>query len=100
MTEAEWLVSKDPAEMGAAITKRRRGSARVLRLYVAAFWHWQSFRLKAAADQTRLRDRAALTAQWAESGTEPAGTETGYAFVGFNRNARQAFTATVRAPAS
>ncbi len=98
MTEAEWLESNDPAAMGAAITKRRRGSARVLRLFVAAFWHWQSFRLKGAAEQKRLRNRAALVAQWAESGTEPEGTETGYAFVGFNRRPRQAFLTTVRAP--
>jgi hypothetical protein len=98
MTEAEWLASKDPAAMGQAVSRRKRASARVLRLYVAAFWAWQSGRLKTAAERNRLRDRAAAVAEWAETGTEPKPARTERAFVGYNASAAQGFLTTVRAP--
>jgi hypothetical protein len=98
MTEVEWLASNDPAAMGAAVSARTRGSPRVLRLYIAAFWHWQSYRLRGATEKLRLRARAAIVGEWAESGARPDGADTVSNFVGFNANARQAFRATVRAP--
>lgn len=98
MTESKWLTSTDPSEMGAVVTEGNRATDRVLRLYVAAFWHWQSFRLKKKADQDRLRRRAAVVGEWAESGVEPkVATEDG-SFVGFNASAQAGFRSTVRAP--
>src|SRR5829696_9171261 len=98
MTGAEWLASKDPHAMGKAVLKRKRTSNRVLRLYVAAFWSWQSHRLKTPEQQDRLRQRAALVGEWAETGVEPQQAADDRIFVGFNVSATAAFNSTVRAP--
>jgi hypothetical protein len=98
MTGAEWLASKNPHAMGKAALKRKRASTRVLRLYVAAFWSWQSHRLKTPEQQDRLRQRAALVAGWAETDVEPQQAADDRIFVGFNISAPAAFNATVRAP--
>jgi hypothetical protein len=98
MTEKEWLASTDPAAMGEFIIKRKRATARVLRLYIAAFWHWQSYRLKKPADQKRLRRRAATVEKWAESGIEPQVARDERIFVGYKEAAKEGFLCTVRAP--
>ncbi len=98
MTEKEWLSSKDPAEMGAAVTERERATDRVLRLYVAAFWSWQSHRLKAPSEQKKLRRRAAIVEEWADSAAEPKEARKSRIFVGFNEEAKEGFLRTVRAP--
>jgi hypothetical protein len=99
MTEAEWLASDDPAEMGAFVRRKRRASARVLRLYLAAFWGWQAHRLGTPDERELLRRRAALVAAWAETGERPAeATAPGVTLVFFNRSAGDGFLSTVRAP--
>jgi hypothetical protein len=98
MTEAEWLASTDPKEMGEAVAERGRATARVLRLYMAAFWHWQSYRLKKKTEQNKLRGRAAVVGEWAESGVKPKVPAEDQVFVGFNSTAKDGFRATVRAP--
>ena len=98
MTEAEWLVSKDPDAMGAVVLPRKRASARVMRLYVAAFWGWQSRRLKKSADRERLQRRAAAVGEWAETNTEPQAARAERVFVGFLASARDGFQRTYRAP--
>ncbi|MBN9120632.1 MAG: hypothetical protein J0I06_16015 [Planctomycetes bacterium] len=98
MTEAKWFASTDPAALGAAVMRRKRASARVLRLYVAAFWSWQSHRLKTARDRAQLRRRAALVEEWAETGVEPPQANAERIFVGLGASAKEAFRSTVRAP--
>ncbi len=100
MTEAEWLASEDPAVMGEAVLKKKRATARVLRLYLAAFWDWQSHRLETDEGRKQLKKRAAVVAQWAETG-KPTGeaTEKYTSLVFFNFSARDGFLSTVRAPA-
>ena len=98
MTEAEWLTSTDPAAMGAAVLRRKRASARVLRLYMAAFWAWQSHRLKRPADRKRLQRRAATVEEWAETGVEPQEARDERVFVGYFKAVKEGFTRTVRAP--
>ena len=98
MTEAEWLASTNPGAMGASLTRRARASDRVLRLYVAAFWAWQSTRLKTPGERTKLRRRAELVEQWAETGVEPKQAREQRVFVGFKPDAKDAFLHTVRAP--
>lgn len=100
MTEAEWLASKDPAELGEFVSRRRRASARVLRLYMAAFWGWQAHRLGTPEERELLRARAAAVGEWAETGRRPAASDaTGITLVFFNRSAAAGFLSTVRAPA-
>jgi hypothetical protein len=98
MTEAEWLSSANPSEMGVPVVEQGRATERVLRLYMAAFWHWQSYRLKKQPDQDRLRGRSAVVGEWAESGVEPNVATGDQSFVGFNTSAKDGFRATVRAP--
>jgi hypothetical protein len=98
MTEAEWLASKDPHAMGKAVQARKRASNRVLRLYIAAFWSRQSQRLQTPEGQDRLRRRAALVEEWAETGVEPREVRDDRVFVGFKTSAKAAFRATVRGP--
>ena len=99
MTEAEWLASDDPAEMGAFVSRKRRANARVLRLYLAAFWGWQAHRLATPDERELLRRRAAVVALWAETGRRPAeATAPGVNLVFFNRSAKDGFLSTVRAP--
>jgi hypothetical protein len=98
MTEAEWLASEDPAVMGEAVLKKKRATARVLRLYLAAFWDWQSHRLETDEGRKQLKERAAVVTQWAETGKptgEGAKKNTGLVF--FNRSAAEGFLSTVRA---
>jgi hypothetical protein len=99
MNEAEWLASNDPAVMGAAVTRRKRASARVLRLYMAAFWSWQSQRLTTADERDRLRQRAEWVEEWADSGTPPAEAADRTSFVFYNSDPKAGFLSTVRAPA-
>lgn len=99
MTEAEWLASNDPAAMGAALTRRKRASARVLRLYMAAFWSWQAHRLTTADEREQLRRRAAWVEEWADSGVAPAEAEERVSFVFYNADPKAGFLSTVRAPA-
>ncbi|AMV23517.1 hypothetical protein VT84_03845 [Gemmata sp. SH-PL17] len=99
MTEAEWLKSKDPAVMGEFVRAKRRASARVLRLYMAAFWNWQSHRLETDAQCELLRSRAARVEEWADSGVYPADAARGFALVFFNHRVREGFMSTLRAPA-
>jgi len=100
MTEAEWLASEDPALMGEAVLKKPRATACVLRLHMAAFWDWQSHRLETAEAREKLKKRAALVAEWAETG-KPTGeaTDRYTTCVFFNRSASDGFLSTVRAPA-
>jgi hypothetical protein len=98
MTEAEWLASNDPAAMGAALTRRKRASPRVLRLYTAAFWSWQAHRLNTTAVRNLLRQRAAWVEEWADTGVEPQDASEHPKFVGYNRNPKVGFLTTVRAP--
>ncbi|HEY1187671.1 MAG TPA: hypothetical protein VGE74_08435 [Gemmata sp.] len=100
MTEEEWFASNDPGAAGKAVCRKKRASARVLRLYMAAFWGWQANRLHTAEERERLRARAALVGRWAESGVRPPETIVpGITLVFFNRSPREGFLNTVSAPA-
>lgn len=100
MTEDEWFASTDPGAVGEAVCRKRRASARVLRLYMAAFWDWQSDRLNTPEERELLRARAALVGQWAETGVRPPETFVrGITLVFYNRSPREGFLSTVRAPA-
>jgi hypothetical protein len=101
MTEKEWFASDDPAAMGTFLAERKdypRASARVLRLYVAAFWRWQSDRLKTPQQQKLLKKRAGAVEAWADSGAKPKEAKGAQLFVGFNDEAKEGFLRTVRAP--
>jgi hypothetical protein len=98
MTEAEWLASTDPAQMGVAVTRRKRASARVLRLYMAAFWSWQAPRLTTDDERNRLAQRAEWVEEWADSGVPPLEAAERISFVFYNADARAGFLSTVRAP--
>jgi hypothetical protein len=98
MTEAEWLASTDPAAMGAAVLRKRRTTPRVLRLYMAAFWSWQSHRLTTPDEQEKLKQRAAWVEEWADTGVPPEEAAERNTFVFYNTDARQGFLSTVRAP--
>ncbi len=99
MTEAEWLKSKDPALMGEVVRAKRRASARVLRLYMAAFWSWQANRLGTDVERELLHVRAAHVESWADSGVIPVEATHGVNLVFFNRRPGEGFMSTVRAPA-
>jgi hypothetical protein len=99
MTEAEWFAATDPAVMGEAVVRKRRTSPRVLRLYMAAFWSWQSHRLKTTEEREQLRQRAAWVEEWADTGILPTEAEERNSFVFYNFNTRLGFLSTVRAPA-
>ena len=100
MTEAEWLACADPVAMVAFARRRPRATARVWRLFLAAFWGWQSKRLPDREQQDRLRQRVELIEQWAETGRKPAGVtvtdQTNVVF--FSRSAAQAAASTAVAP--
>jgi hypothetical protein len=99
MTEDEWFASVDPAALGEVVCRKKRASARVLRLYMASFWHWQSDRLSTPEERELLRDRAALVEQWAETGTRSAATHvSGVFLVFYDSSPREGFRSTVRAP--
>lgn len=100
MTEDEWFASNDPAALGEFVYRKKRASARVLRLYMAAFWGWQAHRLDTARERERLRERAARVGEWAETGVQPlqAAAREG-TLVFYNRSPREGFLSTVRAPA-
>jgi hypothetical protein len=98
MTELEWLASTDPAAMGAVVTRRKRASDRVLRLYMAAFWSWQSHRLTTPQERNQLKRRAAWVEGWADSGVKPKEATERHTFVFYNDDAKTGFASTVRAP--
>jgi hypothetical protein len=98
MTEAEWMAAADPVAMGANLTRRRRATDRVLRLYMAAFWGWQAEQLPREADRDRLRAGVAALEEWVETGVEPA-PNSGYSrLIFFSYATRQAFRRTLSAP--
>jgi len=99
MTEAEWLASTDPAAMGEAVLRKRRTSPRVLRLFMAAFWSWQSHRLGSEDERDKLKQRAAWVEEWADTGARPKEAGERNTFVFYNSSARAGFMSTVRAPA-
>ena len=102
MNEAEWLASRDAAAVVRAAVETPRASDRVSRLFVAAFWGWQSRRLTLPAYRLDLRRRVRLMEQWAETGRPPArvhATESPN-IVFFNASAREAALATAAAPAT
>jgi hypothetical protein len=98
MTEAEWLASGDPAAMADVVLGRPRASPRVLRLYTAAFWAWQSHRLEIPEDRARLLGRAALVGEWAETGAAPPEVADRHLFIGFDPDPKNAFRSTAGAP--
>ena len=67
MTEAQWLASTDAAAMGEAVVRKRRATPRALRLYMAAFWSWQSPRLETQEERDKLKQRAAWVEEWADT---------------------------------
>jgi hypothetical protein len=83
MTEAEWPACDDPRAMFDRVSKVRRFTPRRYRLFTAAFWHWQSYRLRAKREQDRLRKCAELLAVWADTGTPPEGVRPGKSHRGF-----------------
>jgi hypothetical protein len=99
MTEAEWLSATDPRPMFVRVRKTARASHRVLRLFAAAFWHWQSHRLPTEAEQRRVRECAGLLEGWAETGTMPAGVRPQRSHGGFfSAHASQMAKAVVESP--
>ncbi len=99
MTEAEWLKSKDAAAMGEVVRMKKRASARVLRLYMAAFWSWQAHRLGTEEERELLRVRAARVEEWADSGVPPPDATPRVNLVFYNRRPKDGFKSTVTAPA-
>ena len=97
MTEAEWLKSKDPIAMGKAVARRKRASARVLRMCCVLFWSWQANRLRSKNDQTALRNAVAILEQWAETGTEPTNLRQ-LVHIFFTKRPSTAFLRTLNTP--
>ena len=97
MTEVEWLTSNDPKAMGKALEGRERASDRVLRLWMASFWLWQSDWLKKAPQRKQLKKRSVLVEEWAETGVKPkkvADEPSTYIF--YDEEPFKGFTTTLR----
>ncbi len=98
MTEAEWLASTDPEAMGKVVLRRKRGTVRVLRLTVAAFWGWYADRLCPKNDRAEMREAVGVLEEWAEVGHEPPNSiAVGYVFL--LPDARFGFGITLKVPA-
>jgi hypothetical protein len=101
MTEDEWRTSKDPVPMSHVALTSTRATERVLRLYLAAFWGWQSHRLRTAAARERLAHRVTLIQRWAAEGTAPPEATDDYAssrVVFFDPDAKRSVEQTASAP--
>ena len=97
--EAEWLSATDPRRLLELGRKTPRASHRVLRLFAAAFWQWQSHQLPTAKAQQRVRECAGLLEGWAETGTMPAGVRPQKSHDGFfDARAGQTAKAIVTSP--
>ena len=99
MTEEEWLTGARAEAMANVALQSPRASDRTCRLFVAAFWGWQSLRLpgERGAD---LRARVGAMEHWAETGKLPKGVRASRSehVIFFNRNAGRALTMTVHSP--
>jgi len=100
MTEEEWLAQTNPLPMVEFVRNHARATPRVVRLYLAVFWDWQSMRLLTPPEQQRLKKRAAMVERWAEKDKPPRGLRSAQNsnVVFFNEDAGTAFFETARAP--
>src|SRR5262249_12476998 len=81
----------DPVPMVEFVRDHPRASPRVWRMFLAAFWGWQSHRLPDPKDGEELRRRAERTEAWGETDKlrgVRASVSTNVIF--FNRNAAEA----------
>ena len=99
MTEAEWLTAQETAPLWEHVKDHPRWTPRTLRLFVAAFWGWQSKRLRGKA-RADLRRRAEAFEQWAETGelAHPHQPSNNSGLIFFNMSPVTAVATTVTAP--
>src|SRR5262245_9249652 len=71
MTEAEWLVSEDPKAMAEFLRTNPRGSPRVWRLFMCAFWITQLPFITGKRDRASFLRRMDQLEKWAETGKGP-----------------------------
>jgi hypothetical protein len=71
MTEAEWDTSSDLFQMARAASTRPRASARVFRLYLAAFWREQARRILDPSARQQMEWWVTAVEEWADSGIPP-----------------------------
>ena len=71
MTEAEWLESDSPKKMTEFLGKHPRGSPRVWRLWMAAFWVTQEPFITGKRDKTAFLKVVANLEAWADTGKPP-----------------------------
>jgi len=100
MTPATWLACTDPVPMVEFVRECPRASPRVWRLFLAAFWGWQSHRHKTPAVREDLRRRVGLVEEWAETGKEPPGVAAEWVCVFFGQQAFEDARHTAAAPRS
>ncbi len=71
MTEDKWLACKDRRKMVKHLKRRARGTDRVWRLFMAAFWIGNVPLLDLKRDRTTLVKRVTMLEVWAETGAHP-----------------------------
>ena len=99
MTEAEWLACDKPIFLWEHAKNVPRWTPRTLRLFVSAFWGWQSQRLKGNYRTVCERNAKAFE-KWAETGKLAHRHRSGQSehIIFFNESAQLAAAATVRGP--
>jgi hypothetical protein len=72
MTEVEWLTGADARQMHLVLKDHPRGTPRVWRLFLAAFWRTQQEFIANKRTLAEFLRRVALVEEWGETGVAPS----------------------------
>jgi hypothetical protein len=95
VTESEWLTSSEPVAMGNAALKSKRASARVLRLYMVAYWNWYIARYTRPDHQPQEYAALAILERWADTGIDPPQLQECDWHLWFTEDTPDAFASTI-----